>query len=762
MKKRLNFLMIAICAIGVLGLTECSTHRERYEDPPWLGGSSIEILEEEGNYTSFLALMEKANYKEPISKQLFTLFVPDDEAFEAYFEKAGISSVDEMTKDEAVQLFTLHVLQNPRSRFYLIYEYVWNEFQGPDQGQEGEYMSLFHRKKTPSTTTPYTETIRYFEDMVGQEVLMKSGEKFVPLFTDEWFHDYGSFDAAGDYQFMYPESQWKVGYEPEMPGTNWHSAMVLPHVNAANEVELEVRSASGFLYFIDRVVEPMPSMDEYLQKTEKYSLYYDILQRFATFSSDGSTPDGKALYKKSYDLVNDIADETSNSAEGNFPQYMWSGMIPSNNVLQNYLDNNILVHYSSLDDVPRVTLYYLVQSQLSNDLVLMSKMENSFFNAFGDQMEMSREDLEPGYMCSNGVVYESKKVIEPSVFTTVPRPLFFDEDYSTLLYIMSEAEELVNLSDSEKKVTLFASNNEQLEEYGIRYLDESVGVEFRSPATGQWKKMIEQDLIDFAQNQIVMGEYSDFSGNGFIQTSSGTYMNFSNNKVMASENQHKDQIGTVLDVEKNDINGYLVKVDKPLESRYTMGQFFADNNSVRPQANYNDISPYNDDISIFFLMMRDLALVSNDIMIVDTREAICRIQFLPYADYWTAFVPTNAAMQQAISEGIIPDVTVANWKRNLSSGALDSLTNWVHYHFIVGDVVLADGSTSGEFHTHFTYYGEDGKTKLNTPITINNDSNNLTITDATGNVTTINEENDNFLVKEGVVHKLDSVLKLYE
>ena len=114
MKKSIKLLLIAVCAVGIFGITGCEDHQARYENPPWLGGSRFETLEESGNYTTFLALMEKANYTEPISKQLFTLFVPDDAAFEEYFKSAGINSVNDLTKDEDVP----HMLEALDKRGY--------------------------------------------------------------------------------------------------------------------------------------------------------------------------------------------------------------------------------------------------------------------------------------------------------------------------------------------------------------------------------------------------------------------------------------------------------------------------------------------------------------------------------------------------------------------------------------------------------------------------------------------------------------------
>ena len=260
MKKILRLILAFIVVAGLSGISGCTEdHQERFEEPPWLGGSSIEILQERGKYNIFLSLMEKANYYEPVSKQLFTLFVPSDSAFNAYFKSVGINSVDDLTKEEAVEIFTLHVLRNPLSRFQLVYEYAWNELQGP----KGEYASLYHRKLTSSTTIPYSEKINYLPGRIGETVLVFTDNKYVPLWTAEWFNDYGGAEDGSDYLFMYPRSTWRKGYTSNLKGMNWHSAMVIPNPEIPDE--LEVRTASGFIYFLDRVVPPMPTIDQYLR-----------------------------------------------------------------------------------------------------------------------------------------------------------------------------------------------------------------------------------------------------------------------------------------------------------------------------------------------------------------------------------------------------------------------------------------------------------------------------------------------------------------
>lgn len=151
------------------------------------------------------------------------------------------------------------------------------------------------------------------------------------------------------------------------------------------------------------------------------------------------------------------------------PQEMFTGFIPNNEVMQEYLDRFIPLYYDSISEVPKVTLFYILQTQLSRSLGLISKIENGYFNSFGDAMTISRSDINSAFMCSNGVVYETNRVLEPNVFTCVPGTLFFNSNYSTFLYALQETNLLTGLSNPEADVTLFAPTNQMMEDYNIRY-----------------------------------------------------------------------------------------------------------------------------------------------------------------------------------------------------------------------------------------------------------------------------------------------------
>jgi uncharacterized surface protein with fasciclin (FAS1) repeats len=704
-------LIAIVLALLLLGLQSCDNGKQRFEDPPWLGGSSIETLKEKGNYTIFLELMEKANYKEPISKQLFTLFVPDDDAFKSYFSSRGINSVEDLTKDEAVELFTLHVLRNPRSRFQLIYEYVWAELQGP----QGEYASLFFRKPTYSTAIPYRELPRYVNGF-PDSMWIYTGIKLMPLFSTDYFDDFFGDHNGSDYLYMYPGSVW-----PET-GLCWGPAAV---------TEQEVRTSNGFIYYIDRVVPPQPNLEQYLRShQDKYGVYYDMLQRFADYTNQTVNEDKRVMYTKAYKTVLNIAEEQGPST-GNEVRMkdMFTLFIPRDEIMQNYLNNTVFKYYSSLNDVPQITLYYILQGQISRSLGLISKITQNYSNSFGDPMVITKGDILSSTMCSNGLLYETDKVLEPNAFTCVPGRLFFDNRFSTFLYAINASNLLSTLTKSNQDVTLFAPSNDQVDAYGIRYdkeLDKMVQY-----VDNTWKTMKAEDLNMFVQDHIHLGKITDLSGEGYIEMTSKNYIHFKNNKIDAGENNLSGKESSILEKIENSHNGMLYILDEPIMTNLKMGDYIY----------------HQPDLSDFSDLLVKAQLLDPKYIDQNTLDTVPNLKFLGEAYYWTAFIPTNSAIANARSAGLIPD-----------ESDIDALKKFLLYHFVRKNTIFDDGQKSGEFPTNLVE-GTSTTGAIYSTITINNTPGSLQLIDHSGSHISVDHTNADALVRYGVVHKINTVLK---
>ena len=712
MIKRFQLFQLAVVALVLLGIFGCSPSQDRYEDPPWLGGSSIETLEGRGNYTIFLKLMDLAGQTFTVDKTLSTLFVPNDEAFNAYFQLNGIESVESLSKTDAENLFQLHYLPNPRSKFQLTYEYVWGELQGPN----GEYAGLFFRKPTKSTSSLYKEVVpEFYPDATlrGKELTMFTGNKLMPLFSKDYFEDFFGDPNGSDYTFMYPASQWSEH------GLNWGNAAV---------TESEVRTSNGFIYIIDQVVPPQKNIEQYLKENkDKFGVYYNLLQRFANYNTK-RTINNQIQYAKGYDNVSNISNE-----EGPFGgnearmKDMFSGFIPTNQVMQDYLDRTVLKTYSSIDSVPKVTLQFILQTQLSRSLGLISKISQSYFNSYGDPLIVTKNDIISAQMCSNGVVYEMNKVLEPNVFTCVPGKLFFDANYSTFLYALNQSGKMNTLSNPDADVTLFAPNNDQMEAYGIRY-DPITGTMNYKGKDLKWNRMKQMDLDYFVQDHIFAGVLDDFTTERFIKMESTNYMRIGNGGIQGAENQRYRETVQMTETNVNEKNGILYNISTSIKSNYGMGKYIVQD---------PELSQFKD-------MLVKAGFLVPKFLDATTRDTIPNLKFLAAADYWTAMIPTNAAMDAANAAGLIPTDK-------------EEIKKFLLYHFIYNKVIFDDGNGTGDFPTYRTEVNS-GVT-MNSTLKINNIFNNMTIQDHSGQVVNLDHSKANVLVRKGVVHKINSVLK---
>jgi uncharacterized surface protein with fasciclin (FAS1) repeats len=701
-----------IAFLAICWLTSCNDNKERFEDPPWLGGSSIDTLKKNANYSIFLELMDQAKYRDPIEKQLNTLFVPNNDAFNAYFKKRGINSVADLSKDEAEELFTLHLLRNPRSKFQMIYEYIWSELQGPT----GEYAALFFRKFTSCKALPYVESPKYVKGY-PDTMLIVSAQKLMPFFSTDYFEDYFGAADGSDYLFFCPESQWT--------GLAWGPSAV---------TEAEVRTSSGFIYFVDKVVPPQPNLEQYLKEhPEKFGLYYDILQRFAdyiVFANWGGALDKRVFYRKTYKQIPNIADEKGGIQTGQPAEKdMYTMFVPNNEVLQNYLNKTVLKYYPSLDSVPMITLEYILKTQISTALALMSKVEKGFFNIYGDPVVINRSDILSSALCSNGVLYETNKVYEPDVFTTVPGRLFFDKNYTTFLHALTISNLLPMATNPDQDVTVFAPTNDKMYEYGIRFDEESETIE--QYLDGSWKAIKEEDLTMFVQDHIHIGKVSDLSGEGYLEMSSKNYIHYKNNKIASGWNEFLGETTTIKEQIESEKNGYLYTIEEPLKSDLKMGDYIYNN------PNYSEFAD---------LLVQTGILDPNYIDPISL-DTVPNLKFLGEAYYWTAFIPTNDAMANARRDGLVPAIS-----------DIDGLKNFLLYHFVRKSTLFDDGKDSGNFPSNYILENTTNGIVYAT-LSIANSPGNMVVTDHSGGKVTVNHAKANKLVRYGVVHEINTVLK---
>jgi uncharacterized surface protein with fasciclin (FAS1) repeats len=711
-KRCFRPLLLSIISATVLFLAACSETPELYTHPEWLGGTSIETLQKEGDCNIFLALMDKAEYTIPIEKQLFALFVPRDKAFEEYFAKKGISSVNDLSKEDAFRLFTMFAFPNPLSRYQLIYEYAW-DLESP----QGEYGSLFFRKRTRSLLPSHTETPLYHPIYAGQELTIETDiPVWVPFITTEFMKDFNATLDGSDYEFLCRGSKWS--------GTQWHDAMV---------TDAEVRTSNGFIYFLDRVVDQHPTADQYLLRNQhKYGTFYNMLQPFATYTRWVNRMN-EVVYNKGYNAskIYDIATPEGPSIGGGHhtKRNLFTLFVPTNEAWDKYFQENNITDIMELSEITRI---YLIQSHILNSLAFKSRIDRGMRNTFGEHLELNTNtDITDSYLFNNAAFYEINKVLVPFVFRTVTGPVFLDNNYSTFLLALYLADKMNFVSSRDFDVTVFAISNEQFDEIGVRYVEDDNVMQFVTPE-GRWIDFTPLELQQFIEGYIAREKLTDFSEEGFFELASGEYVYYNNNQLFAAGNAEEKVPVNISGSIENDINGILHYKNRPLKaSAFTVAE-----------------SIMNDpELTEFFTLLNDAGLVT---VIQDPRtfRQVIRINFLRNSNDFTVFAPSNEAIVDARSRGIIPD-------------DVTGLRNFIYNHVIRENVIFDDGKKSGIFNTRYAMQITQSGT-VYSKLQIDNAVHNMVLTDMTGQVIEVPHDKANILIRAGVMHKIPKVILLPE
>ena len=96
-------------------LTSCTEKDELMEEPSWLGNSIYEKLQEEGNYSYTLRLIDDLGQKDVLSQTgSKTLFVANDDVYNDFFKKKtwGAESYDQLTLAQKKLLFNSSMVNN--------------------------------------------------------------------------------------------------------------------------------------------------------------------------------------------------------------------------------------------------------------------------------------------------------------------------------------------------------------------------------------------------------------------------------------------------------------------------------------------------------------------------------------------------------------------------------------------------------------------------------------------------------------------------
>jgi uncharacterized surface protein with fasciclin (FAS1) repeats len=720
----LLFVSLLVC------LSAC--HDKEFEDhygrPDWLPSPVYQQLEAKGNFKSFLACVDKAGYKNSLSGAgYFTVFAPNDAAFETFLNEQGLSGIDAVDEAMARKIVTYALVYNSFEKARLS-DYQsntgWqplNAFKRRTAYYDGVYSELTADGRNLKVTS---------SNRNGGYVFGDNNNKYIPYFIDAYLAAKNL--SAFDYNYFYPN----VTYS----GFNVANASV---------VTADIQAENGTIHEIDKVILPLPSVESYISQKPQYSVFKALLDKYevayqthpeVTNRYRIMTGSDESVYVKFYSFALGFSPNNENFlkvADNDGQSDGWTMFVPTNEAVNDYVNKVLLEHYKSLDEMPPGIINDFINAHMWQTTVWPSKFKTAL-NVLGEEARFDpASSVVDASVLSNGMLYGTNKAQDADVFRSVYGRAYLDPNYSLMTRFLNR-ELKTTIKSPYVKFTLFLVPDAVLRAAGHDYnitTSEWVYNGSTNLAVENWTRMINMHVLITQK-----GELNNLSGQGIAETYGGEFVKYSNNTVFAAGNLEKSitvKVNTPQNPSKTVFNGIVHYADNIIR--------FPDNNPVkglgfyiRDQGDavgkpYQRFYDYLKNAAIFNPTTGDINGVSSGV-------------------YYTFFIPNNAAIAQAVTDGVLPASVTPT-----SDLDRQKVIDFILYHILPKFSIIGNGKEEGSFESLFKTISGDA-----TVLTISNKPtiSEFKITDMKGRVANVvNSTASNVLGNRAVFHQIDKYLR---
>jgi uncharacterized surface protein with fasciclin (FAS1) repeats len=707
---------------------------EYYERPASLAPPIYQQLQTRGKFVQLLALIDKAGYKQTLSNAGFwTLFAPNDEAFTNFFRDRGITGIEKIDSSTARAIVQYILVYNSFDKITLD-DYQSSIGWVPDQA---------FRRRTAYYTGFYDDTMQNGQVVKATQsnrngtgnpyVSSDNNNKYIPYFTDVYFSGKGL--TAADYTYFYPSSQFS--------GFN---------VAEAKVVSRDIAAENGIVHEIDKVITPLPSIDEYLRSKPEYSEFkrlYDkylvgfILNAEATNRYKLVSGDNRQVYVKTYNsgLAFSLNNENYVKLQDNDGQQnSWTIFAPKNDVLLDYEKKVLLEYYGSFDNTPTAILLDFLNAHMWQSPVWPSKF-NSTTNFVGEEARFNPQtDVVDRKILSNAIFYGTSKVQEANVFSSVYSRAYLDPKFSIMTRLLNTDLRFI-ITHLGSRFTMFMIPDAVLRAAGYDFNTASNSYTCTTCGSAS-SETIRQNLLRILNTSVISGDLPDLSGSGIAEAYNGEFIKWNNNQVISIGTQDAGQVVRV-DSTRTTANGKVYYLNGLLN--------FTTVNIGKHILNLGDTLSATSEFSHFAKY-----LVRSDNYTAATGE----IAGTTPGTFYTVFIPSNTAIVQAVKDGVLPGNTTTGAPKfstatiTLTASEKTQVNNFILYHILNKRTLIPNGKESGAFETMLkNTVGEV------LPLTVINQPGSIQITDMNNRRANLVVPKSNHLSNRAVIHLIDNYLK---
>ncbi len=744
MKTVLRILLFFLIFFSLVGCTK-EEFNEYYDRPDSLEDPIYQVLEGRGDFTTLTSVIAKAGYKDILGESgYWTMFAPNDEAFNSFLQDEGISSVDNVDSTMAVKIVKYALVYNAyRTERLPDYQPSGGWLENAAFKRRTAYYDGFQKKTIEGNEIVVVSSNRN-TDAEGENYYVSgdNNNKYISYFSEEFMRARGL--GAYDYNYFYPNQ--------ELTSLNVMNSMA---------VDTNIVAENGIIHEVSKVVLPPVNLDQYIEENEEYSLFYNLMEdklityeynKEASDSYYNFTGNSEDVYVKVYNqalafspnnenyLIEDYNDGQSNG---------YSMFVPQNEVFQEFIDNVLLKHYSSLDQLPLYIFQDLYNAHMWPSAVWPSRYQSTR-NGLEEEARFNLEsDVVDAQLLSNGFFYGTNKVQASNYFYSVYTSPYLDPDYTLMTRALNDTGSDFRglISNINRQWTLFMMSDEVLNELGYSYdIDREEWV-YVSPINENEVRgsLAKERIIRVLFNHIIFtpnGELNDLSGSGIVRTGDnelpGEYIKYENGTVYAAGNEALENVVNITGYEDQN-NGRVYFTDNILEF-----------SEEAPGVDIKELAEEPDsEYEYFFNFLQNSQLYDSD---------GSTIAGVTLGTKHTFLIPNNDAIQQAVDDGVLPATETGEPDFDPSE-ILDQqmVTEFIQLHIITTQIISDDGKTTGDYPTLL-------KDDLGNPIYLTASSvpGELSFTDSNGRQADIIPSASNNLADRSLIHLIDNYFSYTE
>ncbi|GEL10817.1 hypothetical protein FGL01_15560 [Flavobacterium glycines] len=711
---------------------------EYYGRPDYLEDPIYQQLDARGNFKNFTALIQKAGYKDILSKAgYWTMFAPNDAAFEKYFQDNSISDVSKIDDATAAKIV----------RYALVYNAFREDQLSDYQGSKGWEVDNAFRRRTAYYDGFLNKTINGQPKVIvgsnrngaNNYISGDNNNKYISYFTKEYFEAKGL--SSFDFNYFYPNATYSDF-----------------NILDSKVTEADIIAENGIIHEVDKVNVPLVNIDQYLEEDSakgtgsKYSSFRNVVEnnlvsynfnQAATNTYFNYTGKSDNVYVKTYDSGLSFAPNNENylkETDNDGQSDAYTLLVPENTKFDEFKRDVLLKHYASIDKLPKYVFQDLVNAHMVKNAVWPSKA-SSFDNALGEDLRFDfNTDVIEKKVLSNGFFYGVNKVQKSNLFYSVYTSAYLDPNYSLATRLFNDGSGIKEMiSNIKNKYVLFLPSDNLILSMGFRYDANYTQWVYTNPVTNVTVSggPARSALYRILYNSIVYTPHGELDNiattSGIIRSGDydlpGEYIKWSNNKVYAAGNEY---YGNAVNITGKDVqqNGTTYYVDNLL--------------LYSPQPQGYKIKALGEAVgsqfSTFYNYLKNSRIYN---------AATGEIQGVVLGTSYTFIVPNNTAMAQAVTDGILPASTAPTLESDI-----EKVKDFIAFHILVNKTASDDGLTTGQFETlRKDSFGEK------TYITVESTPGTLSFKDLNYRTANYIKAQSNNLADRSLIHLVDNYLK---